>query len=80
MRTVHAVDLVKLGAHVRAFALDRVMALARKRLGWDAQFECAIDGERVRSIHEARLSSGDACSMCRELCAIEVVRDALEWQ
>ncbi|MCK4811191.1 MAG: phosphomethylpyrimidine synthase ThiC [Methanosarcinales archaeon] len=76
----HAIDLVKPGVRSRAFARDRAMALARKHLDWDAQFECAIDGERARSIHEARLSSGDACSMCGELCAIEVMKRALEGQ
>ncbi|HIE31685.1 MAG TPA: phosphomethylpyrimidine synthase ThiC [Methanosarcinales archaeon] len=74
----HAVDLVKPGVRERALAQDLAMALARKHLDWDAQFECAIDGERARSIHEARLSSGDACSMCGELCAIEVMKRALE--
>ncbi len=76
----HAIDLVKPGVRSRAFAQDRAMALARKHLDWDAQFECAIDGERARSIHEARRSSGDACSMCGELCAIEVMKRALEGQ
>ncbi len=74
----HAADLVKPGVRSRAFAQDHAMALARKHLDWDAQFECAIDGERARSIHEARRSSGDACSMCGELCAIEVMKRALE--
>ena len=53
------------------------MAVARRNLDWDAQFECAIDGTRARSIHNARISSGDACSMCGELCAIKVAKDAL---
>ncbi len=74
----HVIDLVKPGVRGRAFAQDRAMALARKRLDWDAQFECAIDGERARSIHEARGSGSDACSMCGELCAIEVMKRALE--
>ena len=40
--------------------------------------EFAIDGKHARSIHKARCSSGDACSMCGELCAIEVMKRALE--
>ena len=76
----HVVDLVKPGVCGRAFALDWVMARARKHLDWDAQFECAIDGERARSIHKARGSGSDACSMCGELCAIEVMKRALERQ
>jgi phosphomethylpyrimidine synthase len=74
----HAIDLVKPGVRDRAHSMDRQMAIARKNLNWAAQFECAIDGTRARSIHDARGSGGDACSMCGELCAIKVARDALE--
>jgi phosphomethylpyrimidine synthase len=73
----HAIDLAKLGVRERTLLMDKKMAIARKNLDWDAQFECAIDRERARSIHETRVSSGDACSMCGELCAIKVVKDAL---
>ena len=73
----HAIDLAKPGVRERTLLMDKKMAVARKNLDWDAQFECAIDGERARSIHETRVSSGDACSMCGELCAIKVVKDAL---
>ncbi|KAF5411011.1 MAG: phosphomethylpyrimidine synthase ThiC [Euryarchaeota archaeon] len=74
----HAIDLVKPGVRDRAHLMDRRMAIARKNLDWAAQFECAIDGTRARSIHDARGSGGDACSMCGELCAIKVTRDALD--
>ena len=74
----HAIDLVKPGVRDRAHLMDRKMAIARKNLDWAAQFECAIDGTRARSIHDARGSGGDACSMCGELCAIKVTRDALK--
>jgi phosphomethylpyrimidine synthase len=73
----HAIDLAKLGVRERALSMDKKMAVARKNLDWDAQFECAIDGARARSIHETRVSSGDTCSMCGELCAIKVAKDAL---
>ena len=73
----HAIDLVKPGVRERAFSMDRRMALARKDLDWNTQFECAIDGERAKSIHETRISGGDACSMCGELCAIRVMKEAL---
>jgi phosphomethylpyrimidine synthase len=73
----HAIDLAKLGVRERALSMDKKMAVARRDFDWDAQFECAIDGERARSIHETRVSSGDACSMCGELCAIKVAKDAL---
>ncbi|KAF5418660.1 MAG: Phosphomethylpyrimidine synthase [Candidatus Methanogaster sp.] len=73
----HAIDLAKPGVRERTLLMDKKMAVARKNLDWDAQFECAIDGARARSIHETRVSSGDACSMCGELCAIKVAKDAL---
>jgi len=73
----HAIDLAKLGVRERTLLMDKKMAIARKNLDWEAQFKCAIDRERARSIHDARISGGDACSMCGELCAIKVVKDAL---
>ena len=74
----HAIDLAKPGVRERALSMDKKMAVARRDFDWDAQFECAIDGERAKSIHETRASSGDACSMCGELCAIKVAKDALK--
>lgn len=73
----HAIDLAKPGVRERTLLMDKKMAVARKNLDWDAQFECAIDGGRARAIHETRVSSGDTCSMCGELCAIKVAKDVL---
>ena len=74
----HVIDLVKPGVRERALSMDQRMAVARRDFDWDSQFECAIDGKRARSIHDDRISSGDACSMCGELCAIKVAEDALK--
>lgn len=73
----HAIDLVKPGVRERALSMNQKMALARRNLDWDAQFEYAIDSKLARSIHETRISGGDACSMCGELCAIRVMKEAL---
>jgi len=72
-----AIAYCNLGDYDKAFVAARKCA---RDFDWDAQFEFAIDGERARSIHETRVSSGDACSMCGELCAIKVAKDALKKQ
>jgi len=81
----HAIDLVKPGVRDSARVMDLKMAVARRDLDWDAQFELAIDCEcggqkesqRARSIHEARNSQSETCSMCGELCAIKVMNKSL---
>jgi phosphomethylpyrimidine synthase len=54
------------------------MAEARHVLDWEKQFETAIDREKPRRIRENRITGSDACSMCGELCALKIVREALE--
>ena len=73
----HVADLVKSGQRERARRLDDEMALARRNLDWESQFKLAIDGEKARSIWERRPSQSDACSICGELCAIKIVKEAL---
>ncbi|MBN2487857.1 MAG: phosphomethylpyrimidine synthase [Methanosarcinaceae archaeon] len=73
----HAADLVKDGQRERARARDIEMAKARRDLDWEAQYRLAIDGKRAREIRENRITSSDACSMCGELCAMKIVKDAL---
>jgi phosphomethylpyrimidine synthase len=71
----HAADIAR-GIGV---GRDRDMARARKALDWDGQFRNALDPATARSRHERRGSSdGDVCSMCGDLCAIKMVRDALK--
>ena len=73
----HVADTVKEGQRDRARARDRQMAEARSQLDWERQFAAAIDGERARQVRETRMTASDACSMCGDLCAIKIVRDAL---
>lgn len=52
------------------------MAEARRRLDWKGQWEVALFPDVARGIHE-RDGDMETCSMCGDLCAIRVVRDAL---
>ena len=67
----HAADIVKgvKGAAER----DRQMALARKRLDWDEQARLSLDPERFSRVHRERASTGSACSMCGQYCAMDLV-------
>jgi phosphomethylpyrimidine synthase len=67
----HAADIVKgiKGARER----DREMSLARKRLDWEEQARLALDPEKFKKTHQKRSSSGSACSMCGQYCAMELV-------
>ncbi|OGO44694.1 MAG: phosphomethylpyrimidine synthase [Chloroflexi bacterium RBG_16_60_22] len=67
----HAADIVKNipGAAER----DRQMSLARKRLDWDEQARLSLDPERFGRVHRERATSGSACSMCGQFCAMDLV-------
>ena len=71
----HAADIVKgvKGAAER----DRQMALARKRLDWDEQARLSLDPERFGRVHRERASTGAACSMCGQYCAMDLVAQYL---
>ena len=49
------------------------MAEARKRLDWEAQARLALDPRKVRRLHGRYRVKGDACSMCGDFCAMELV-------
>jgi len=73
----HAIDLIKEGPKERAWKKDISMAYARMNLDWEKQFELAIDGYRARKIRDIRKTESDACSMCGDLCALKIVKEAL---
>jgi len=73
----HAIDLVKEGQRERARRRDYEMSVARKNLDWERQFQLSIDPENARKVWMRRKSSSDACSMCGDLCAIRLVKEAL---
>ncbi len=72
----HAADIVKgvKGAAER----DRQMALARKKLDWDEQARLSLDPEKFRRVHRERASTGAACSMCGQYCAMDLVGQYLD--
>ncbi|RUM34753.1 MAG: phosphomethylpyrimidine synthase [Archaeoglobus sp.] len=74
----HAADLVKDGQRERARAIDYEMSLARKDFNWEKQFRLSIDPKKARKIWERRKSKSEACSMCGDMCAIKIVKQALE--
>jgi thiamine biosynthesis protein ThiC len=74
----HVADTVKEGQRDRARARDLSMSQARSLLDWQRQYETAIDGKRAKQVRDTRMTTSDACSMCGDLCAIKIVREALE--
>ncbi len=67
----HAADIVK--GVKRAEEWDRKMSMARKRLDWEEQVRLSLDPERSRQVHSKHATTGSACSMCGEFCAMELV-------
>ena len=72
----HAADIVKgvKGAANR----DYEMSVARKKLDWEKQADLSFNPKRARSVHCKVSSSGSACSMCGDFCAMELVGKYLD--
>jgi phosphomethylpyrimidine synthase len=73
----HAADLTRPGVRDRARAWDGQMARARAGLDWQGQFQSAINPDRARQIRHRRGVETDTCTMCSELCAIRLAREAM---
>ena len=71
----HAADIAK--GIKGAAEWDLSMAKARKKLDWQAQAELSIDPELSYKRHAAQFSSGKACTMCGEFCAMETAEKYL---
>ncbi len=72
----HAADIAKgvRGAREK----DDAMAEARRKLDWDAQWECALDPETAKAIwNSRRAEEDDRCSMCGKFCAVRSMNKAL---
>lgn len=67
----HAADIAK--GVKGAAEWDRKMSSARKRLDWEEQVRLSLDPERARKVHETHSTSGSACSMCGQYCAMDLV-------
>ncbi|VVB72179.1 Phosphomethylpyrimidine synthase [uncultured archaeon] len=74
----HAADLTRPGVRERARAWDLQMAKARADLNWTGQFEAAINPARAKQIRHRRGVETDTCTMCSELCAIRLSKEAME--
>ena len=71
----HAADIAK---GVRgAEQWDREMSLARKRLDWQQQEKLSLRPELSRRVHAKHTTTGSACSMCGDYCAMKLVEDYL---
>ncbi len=72
----HAADIAK--GVKGAMDIDNKMANARRRLDWDAQWECSLDPETARAIRDSRAPEhDDTCSMCGKFCAVRSMNKAL---
>ena len=71
----HAADIVK--GVKGASEWDRKMAMARKKLDWEEQARLSLDPELARRVHSKHASTGKACSMCGNFCAMELVEKYL---
>ncbi len=71
----HAADIAK--GVKGAIDWDRKMSLARKKLGWEEQAGLSLDPKRSRKVHSKHASSGAACSMCGDFCAMALVEKYL---
>ena len=78
------VIVTKIAAHAANIArgidleLDKEFSEARANLNWKKMFELAIDAKKAIEYRKRRPTQSSTCSMCGELCAIEIVRKYLE--
>jgi phosphomethylpyrimidine synthase len=56
---------------------DMKMSVARKKFDWEEQARLSLDPERSRQVHSKHASTGAACSMCGEYCAMALVEEFL---
>jgi len=71
----HAADIVK--GVKGAQEWDRKMSLARKNLDWGEQVRLCLDPSRAQRVHAQHTTTGVACSMCGDFCALQLVSSFL---
>lgn len=75
----HAADIAR--RNKLALEQDRLMAIARKKLDWEAQMRLAIDPKKARTYREKNPpSEDDVCTMCGKYCAIKTVKSYFKGQ
>ena len=58
---------------------DLVMANARKKLNWEAQFDSAMCPAEARKKRDERPpAEEDTCTMCGSYCAVKIVNEWLD--
>ncbi len=71
----HAGDIAK---EVKGAAeWDMKMSIARKKLDWEEQARLSLDPERSHQVHDKHATTGVACSMCGEYCAMALMEKFL---
>ena len=71
----HAADIVK--GVKGAGEWDMKMSLARKNLDWEEQVRLSLDPSRAERVHSKHATTGVACSMCGDYCALQLVSNYL---
>jgi len=71
----HAADIAR--GIKKASEWDKKMSAARKNLDWKSQAELSLDPEKAQMVHNKYATSGPACSMCGDYCAMALVEKYL---
>lgn len=73
----HAADIAKKVPHARD--LDDKMGQARRKLDWDAMWECALDPiTGKKRYEESPAATEGTCTMCGKMCAVRTVNKVFE--
>jgi len=67
----HAADIVK--GIKGAIDLDLKLSKARRKLDWEEQKKLVLDPHKFNDIRKKRKSKSEACSMCGDFCALQIV-------
>lgn len=73
----HAADIAKKVPHARD--MDDKMGQARRKLDWDAMWECALDPVTGKKRYEEYPAATEGtCTMCGKMCAVRTVNKIFE--
>ena len=73
----HAADIAKKVPHARD--MDDKMGQARRKLDWDAMWECALDPVTGKKRYEdSPAATEGTCTMCGKMCAVRTVNKVFE--
>ena len=73
----HAADIAKKVPHARD--MDDKMGQARRKLDWDAMWECAVDPVTGKKRYEESPAATEGtCTMCGKMCAVRTVNKIFE--